>query len=178
MKALLGAAILVILLPCLAFGETNDGPKPGSEIQKLGYYVGTWKGHGETVAGPFGPAGKLSSEQTCNWFAGGFHIVCRGEEAGPTGKRKFLNIIGYDHKTKAYTQYSISSFGQTEDDLGGTLIGNRLVFVLDGDAEGKPAKFRYTEVHVSPVLYTYRGEISLAGAAWTLIGKGEIAMVK
>jgi hypothetical protein len=62
-------------------------PKPAPEIQKLGCYVGSWEGHGETKAGPFGPAGKLSSEQTCEWFKGDFQVVCRGEEHGPTGTR-------------------------------------------------------------------------------------------
>src|SRR5690242_16126379 len=93
----------------LALGEAqaDQAPKPGPEVQRLGYYVGTWEGHGETKGGPFGPAGKLSSKQTCNWFSGGFQVVCRGEERGPTGKRAFLNIISYDQQTKAYTEYSI-----------------------------------------------------------------------
>jgi hypothetical protein len=60
--------------------------------------------------GPFRPAGKLSSTTTCEWFAGGFQLVCRGEERGPTGKRTFLNIRAYDEAAKAYTEYGISSF--------------------------------------------------------------------
>ena len=71
---------------------TAQQPKPGPEVQKLTYYLGTSKGEGETKGGPFGPAGKLSSTTTCEWFAGGFHLVCRGEEKGPTGTRTFLNI--------------------------------------------------------------------------------------
>src|ERR1043166_6785634 len=67
-----------------------EQPKPEPEIQKLAYYLGAWKGEGETKGGPFGPAGKLSSTITCDWFAGGFDLVCRGEENGPTGKRTFL----------------------------------------------------------------------------------------
>jgi len=74
------------------------------EVQRLGYYLGSWKGEGETKGGPFGPAGKLSSTMTCDWFAGGFHLVCRGEERGPTGTRTFLNILAYDEKAKAYTE--------------------------------------------------------------------------
>lgn len=179
MKAIL-PAVLLIFAPCIALaGASQDQtPKPGPEIQKLGYYVGTWKGHGEAMAGPFGSGGKLSSEQTCDWFAGRFHIVCRGEETGPTGQRQYLNIIAYDEKAKAYTQYSISSFGETESDTGGHFTGNKLVYVLDQKDDGKPSKIRYTEVRVSPVLYTYQAEISVAGGAWTPIGKGEINKVK
>lgn len=94
-------------------------PKPGPEVEKLSYYVGTWKGEGETKGGPFGPAGKLSSSISCEKFAGSFQVVCRGEERGPTGKRTFLNILAYDEKAKAYTEYGISSFGESEYSTGG-----------------------------------------------------------
>lgn len=79
---------------------TAQQAKPGPEVQKLGYYLGTWKGDGETKGGPFGPAGKLSSTTTCDWFAGGFQLVCRGEENGATGTRKFLSIRAYEEKAK------------------------------------------------------------------------------
>jgi hypothetical protein len=143
----------------------------------LGYYVGTWKGEGETKGGPVGKAGKLSSNMTCEWFTGGFKIICRGEEVGPTGKRGFLNILGYDQETKTYTEYSISSFGESEYDRGGTFVGGKLVFLLDADAGEKRAKIRYTEVHVSSVLYTYQAEAALGEGPWNLIAEGKITKV-
>src|SRR5215510_10135576 len=102
------AAIGFVLLVAQSPFASAQQPKPGPEVQKLGYYIGSWKGEGEAKAGPFGPAGKLSSSTTCEWFAGGFHLVCRGEEHGPTGTRKFLNIRAYDEQTQAYTEYGIS----------------------------------------------------------------------
>jgi hypothetical protein len=47
-------------------------PKPGPEVLKLAYYLGTRRGEGQAKDGPFGPG----------------------------GKRRFLNIRGYDEKTK------------------------------------------------------------------------------
>src|SRR4030095_5524829 len=108
---------------------TDQQPKPGPEVQRLAYYLGTWRGEGETKGGPFGPAGKLSSTTSCEWFAGGFQLVCRGEETGPTGKRTFLNIRACDEKAKAYTEYGISSFGESEYDTGGSIIGNKRTFL-------------------------------------------------
>src|SRR5262245_19454671 len=107
------------------------------EVQKLAYYVGTWKGEVEAKSGPFGPAGKLSSTTTGEWFAGGVHLVCRGEEKGPTGTRTFLNIRAYDEKAKAFTEYGISSLGESEYQTGGSIVGNKKTFVFDSDAEGK-----------------------------------------
>jgi hypothetical protein len=139
------------------------------EIQRLAYYLGNWRGEGETKSGPFGPAGKLSSTMTCDWFTGGFHLVCRGEERGPTGKRTFLNILAYDEKAKAYNEYGISSLGESEYSTGGSIVGNKRTFVkdLDSDVGGKPTKLRYTEVQVSPTFYTYQAEASKDGAPWT-----------
>ena len=148
------------------------------EVQKLAYYLGTWKGEGEAKSGPFGPAGKLSSTTTCDWFSGGFHLVCRGEESGPTGKRTFLNIKTYDEKAKAYTEYGISSLGDSEYQTGGSIVGNKRTFVFNIDVEGKPTKLRYTEVQVSPTLFTYQAEASIDGGPWKVIAEGKVTKVK
>jgi hypothetical protein len=176
MKTLFAAAAFLSLAPCLAFAQADQTPKPGPEVQKLGYYVGTWQGRGETKGGPFGAAGRLSSKIACKWFTGGFHVICEGEETGPEGTRAFLNILGYDPQAKAYTQYSISGRGESEDDRGGTLVGNKLTYLLGG--EGKSPRIRYTEVQVSPVLYTYQAEVSADGKPWTTIAQGKITKVK
>jgi hypothetical protein len=52
-------------------------------------------------------------------------------------------------------------------------MGNKLTFLWDGDAGGKPVKFRYTEAHVSPLLYTYKAEVSVSKDPWTVIGEGK-----
>jgi hypothetical protein len=172
--------MLLLLMPGLAGGQEQQGstPKPGPEVQKLGYYIGTWKGQGEAKLGPFGPAGKLSSHMTCAWFDGRFQVLCRGEESGPTGTRGFLNILSYDDKARSYTQYAISSLGDAEYDRGGSLAGSTLTYIIDQSGGGKPLKIRYTEVHVSPAAMTYRAEASPAGAPWQLIAEGRIAKVK
>jgi Protein of unknown function (DUF1579) len=148
------------------------------EVQRLAYYLGTWRGEGETKSGPFGSAGKLSSTMTCDWFAGDFHLVCRGEERGPTGKRTFLNILAYDEKAKAYTEYGIGSLGEREYSTGGSIVGNKRTFVLDSDVEGKPTKLRYIEVQVSPTFYTYQAEASIDRGPWTVIAEGKVTKVR
>jgi len=159
---------------------TAQQSKPGLEVQRLAYYLGTWRGEGATKGGPFGPPGKLSSAMTCDWFAGGFHLVCRGEERGPTGKRTFLNILSYDEKAKAYTEYGISSLGESEYSTGGSIVGNKRTFVkdLDSGVEGKHTKLTYTEVQLSPTLYTYQAEASINGGPSTVIAEGKITKVR
>jgi hypothetical protein len=153
-------------------------PRPGPEIQKLGYYVGSWRGEGEAKGGPFGPTGKLSSTTTCEWFAGGFQLVCRGQESGPTGQRTFLNIRSYDGAAKSYSEYGISSFGETEYNTGGSIVGNTRTFNMTAQLQGKPAKLKYTEVQLSPTLFTYQAEVSADGGPWTTIAEGKVTKVK
>lgn len=100
---LLTMSSCALIVAHVAFGHaaTAQQPEPGPEVRKLGYYVGTWRGEGESKGGPFGPPGKLSSTTTCEWFTGGFQLVCRGEESGPTGTRTFLSLRAYDQAAKA-----------------------------------------------------------------------------
>jgi uncharacterized protein DUF1579 len=174
----IGSFLLIVAHVVSGHAATAQQPKPGPEVQKLGYYLGTWRGEGETKGGPFGPAGKLSSTTTCEWFAGGFQLVCRGEQGGPTGKRTFLNIRSYDETAKSYTEYGISNFGESEYTTGGSIVGNKKTFVMNSEMEGKPVKMRYTEVQVSPTLFTYQAEASVDGGPWTMIAEGKVTKVK
>jgi len=174
----MGPFLLIVAQLTLAPAAKAQEPEPGPEVQRLAYYLGTWRGEGVTKGGPFGPAGKLSSTTSCEWFAGGFQLVCRGEETGPTGKRTFLDILAYDEKAKAYTEYGISSLGESEYSTGGSIIGNKRTFVWSSDMGGKPIKLRYTEVQESPAFYTYQAEASVDGGPWAVIAEGKVTKVK
>lgn len=100
----------------------------------------------------------------------------RGER--PDGKASLLNIRSYDEAAKTYTEYGISSFGEGEYTTGGSIVGNKKTFVLGSEFEGKPVKLRYTEVQVSPTLFTYQAEVSVDGGPWTMIAEGKVTKVK
>src|SRR5688500_18254741 len=89
--ALLIVCAVSIVLVQLGLGAQAPQPqKPGPEHQRLAYFVGTWTGDGEMKPGPFGPGGKMSSKDTCEWFEGGFVVVCRGDGKSPMGPIKNL----------------------------------------------------------------------------------------
>ncbi|MFO1187563.1 MAG: DUF1579 family protein [Alphaproteobacteria bacterium] len=174
----IGSVLLILAQAAPVLAADAEPPKPSPEIQKLGYYLGTWRGEGESKGGPFGPAGKLSSTTTCEWFTGAFHLVCKGEESGPTGTRKFLNIRSYDEAAKSYTEYGISSLGDSEYATGGSIVGNKKTFIQTMEVEGKALKLRYTEVRVSPTLFTYLAEASMDAGPWTVIAEGKVTKLK
>jgi hypothetical protein len=176
MKRLL-AIVIVLAFAMLCMAQTAQPPKPGPEVQKLAYYVGTWKVESEVNAGYSFPAGKYSGTQACEWFAGGFHVVCRDEGTTPAGKVSELSIYAYDADAKAYVTYGISSLGQANGSKG-SLAGSTWTWLSDGKVAGKPAKFRYSDVEVSPTVHTSKAEQSVAGGPWTVVAENKATKVK
>src|SRR5262245_9252036 len=88
-------AICLALAGTLGMAQAPSGPpKPGPEHQKLARFVGTWNGKAEMKPGPFGPGGPMTWTETCDWFEGGFSVVCKSDGKGPMGAIKGLGIIG------------------------------------------------------------------------------------
>lgn len=150
--------LLVLAVPCLASGQSQTAPppKPGPEVLRLGYFVGTWMTDtGETV--------------TWEWFTGGFSLIGHVENSGPEGKSTELRIMTYDPDTKTYSQYRVTSMGPGgELTTGGTVTGNTWLWQWDGTASGKPAKYRFTIVEVTPTSFTAKLEVSVADGPWTV----------
>ena len=178
MKRLLVVVVLSVLaVPSFAFGQaqTPQPPTPGPEVQKLAYFLGMWKAEGEFTGGP--PAGKFSGAGSCEWFAGGFHAVCRREGTGPAGKSTELEILTYDAEAKAYTRYGINSRGMTLF-VKGSLAGDTWTWLWEETTEGKPTTYRITQVQVSPTYFTFTVDYSVAGGPWIVIEEGKVTKVK
>ncbi len=154
------AAGLVVLF-VRAAAQAPAPPKPGPEVQKLQYFVGQWKFDGDNKESPFGPAGKFSGTETCEWFAGGFQVICRGETTAPTGKATTLSIVAYDQETKEYTYYGIDSTGFSAL-ARGTVKGDTWTYTWSGTVGGKPAKIVAT-MQTSPSFYTGTTEAAFGG---------------
>ena len=101
-RSVLIVLLLMLAAPCLAFGQaqTAPPPKPGPEVQRLGYFVGTWKFDGETL---LDPKGKYGGTLTFEWFPGGFSVVGKSEGVGVSGgPMNELGILGYSATEKLY----------------------------------------------------------------------------
>lgn len=152
-------------------------PKPGPEHKKIEYFAGKWAFEGEMKESPFGPAGKATGSETCEWFAGGFHLTCRSESKSPMGESKGLGIWAYDASEKVYTYYGVESGGMAVLSKG-TLEGDTWAWKNDMKMGDKTVKSRYTVKQVSPDVYHFKWETSLDGASWTLVQEGKGTRVK
>jgi len=143
-------------------------PQPSPEHKKLGAFVGTWKDEALMKPGPLGGGGRMSLTQTCEWFTGGFSVVCHTETLGRTGVLKTLTVLTYDQEEKVYRFYEFNSAGWSNS-AKGTLDGDTWTFEGESKMGGKLVKSRSTIKLPSPDSGTMKSEMSVDGGPWTLV---------
>jgi hypothetical protein len=171
MKVILSTAAALVLISSAAL--TQPPPmKPGAEHKRIGYFAGQWTYQGEAKASPIGPAGKMSGSETCEWFAGGFQLVCRSKGTGPRGAVTGQAIMSYDPGRKAYTYYALSSLGDNIF-VRGQVDGKVWTWLDETTVEGKAMKIRATVTEETPTSYTFKLEASFDGGPMTVIEEGK-----
>jgi hypothetical protein len=173
MKTLtLALGVGLIAATAAALAQAPEMPKPGPEQKAMQYFVGKWTSEGDLKPGPFGPGGKMTSQDTCEWFPGGFHVVCRGTGKMPSGSVSSLGIVGYSAADKAYTFYGVDNMGMGELSKG-SKSGNTWTFTSKSTMGGQAFHSRYTMVEVSPTSYTFKWDTSPDGTKWANIMEGK-----
>jgi Protein of unknown function (DUF1579) len=162
---------IALFVPALAAAQPPEMPKPGPEHQVLAYFVGTWSTESESQASPLGPGGKSTGTTTCEWFEGGFDVVCKGTGTGPMGQVRNLGIIGYSTEKKVYTYRAINSLGIAPEGTG-TKQGATWTWTFSPTIKGQKIQGRFTMVETSPTSYTFKEEIEQDGK-WTTTGEGK-----
>jgi hypothetical protein len=172
LSILLAAGLLTASAAMQAQEKKMEAPKPGPEVKKLGYFVGSWTSTGEVKQNPFMPAGKMTSTTKCEWFPGGFHVVCHESGKGPMGSMHGLGIMAYNAEDKVYTYGGADSSGMSVA-AKGNVDGNNWVYTSEDKMGGKTFHGRYTMVTASPDSYTFKYEMSEDGNTWMTLMDGK-----
>jgi len=153
-------------------------PKPGPEHQKLAYFAGTWTSEADMKPSAFGPGGKFTFTQTCEWFDGNFALVCHSDGKTQASSFKGLSIFGWDPAAKTYTYYESNTAGQSVFSRG-TVEGDTWIWNNEGSkVNGKPVLVRFTLKQVSSDLATYKFEMGASGDDMNLMMDGKQTRVK
>jgi len=171
-KQFVASVLAVAAAGSLAHAQAPTTPTPGPEHKAMGYMVGKWTSQGDLKPGPLGPGGKMTATDSCEWFAGGFQVVCRGEGSGPMGQMKSLGVLSYNAGDKTYAYYAIDNLGTSELSTG-TKTGNTWTFTATSHFGGQTFKSRYTIVETSPTSYTFKWESSPDGTKWSTLMEGK-----
>ena len=171
---------ILLALTCVgaALGQAPSGPpKPGPEQQKLAYFAGKWTSEGEMKPGPFGPGGKFTFTETCEWFAGGFALVCHSDGKMPEGTVKGLSIMGYDPAEKTYIYFETNSMGENIFSRG-TVEGDTWTWANESKMDGKPVRVRFTLKQASADSATYKLEMATGDEPLKLVMEGKQTRMK
>ena len=172
------AAAALLAAPTLRAQAPAAPPKPAPEVQKLAYFAGRWNETADMKASPMGPGGKMTVASSCEWFPGGFYVVCRGDGTGPMGPTHGLGIIGYSTERKQYTYYGIDNSGMGGPVSYGDLAGDTWTWTTESTMNGQAVKGRYTIKQVSPDSYTWTWEMAVGGGPFAAMATGSDTRVR
>lgn len=170
--------ILIATVALVAAASAQmEMPKPGPEIKKLEYFVGTWSTEGDMKPGPMGPGGKVTGTDHLVWMDGGFYLVGHGENKSPMGSGTDLAVWGYNADDKVYTYHEFDSTGETVSATG-TVDGDTWTWTDEMKMNGKMTKGRYTMKILSPASYAFKFEMQPEGGDWATILEGKCTKTK
>lgn len=162
------SVLLLLLVACFstAMRAQAPAPKPDPALKKLSIYEGHWTCEGESKAGPLGPGGKLTSEESIQMILGGFFQQVRETDKEPAGGQS-LAIAGYDPVNKNFPASGYSNDGST---WSGVLrvSGTTSTMAGKGVVAGKQGLFRSTNVFAADLM-SYTGKIEIStddGNTW------------
>jgi hypothetical protein len=173
------ACSFTVALAGVASAQAPPETKPTPEHARLGYYVGTWQTEGEMKASPFGPGGKVTSRDDCQWFEGKFAVICNGRGMGPMGPTRSLGVLGYSAEEKVYTYYGLDSSPMIMTSIPrGTVTGDTWTYENEGKMGGRIVKDRFVIEQRSADSYRFRWQVLGDGGAWNTVLEGKSTRVK
>jgi Protein of unknown function (DUF1579) len=162
------------LLLLLAAPARAEAPRPGPEHERLGYFVGKWKGTGTIAENPFMPGGKFTASDTCEWFEGKFAVVCRSHGKGPAGPTRGIGIMSYSPSEKAYLYYGLDNSPMAMATVPrGTVAGDTWTYEDESKMGEQTVKSRYVMKLLGKKAYTFRWEILGPDGQWKTVMEGK-----
>lgn len=173
LTTLFGVALLTSVA---AAQQPSEAPKPGPEQKRIGYFAGDWNFQGEAKPSPLGPAGKITTTESCTWSAGGFHLVCRTKGTGPMGASTAQSTMSYDAGRKTYTYHSVNSMGSVIF-VRGQVDGKVWTWTDEVAMDGKTIKIRAIVTEESPTAYSFKLEAG-DGGTMAVVEEGRATKAK
>ena len=157
-------SVTLVVCTCAASALAQGMRKPGAEQARMAFFAGDWKIEGESEGL------KYTLQDTCEWFEGGFHLVCRSAGGGAFGRMQGQAIFAYDGVTKSYTLFTMNNLGNGFSAKGSV---NDKVWTWEAALAGPngPMPVRLTITEESPTAYRFvlHGRV---GNEWPVLEEG------
>src|SRR5262245_49478213 len=141
-------------------------PKPGPEVQKLGFLVGDWV-HEETFhPGPMGPGGPGKGRSKTAWTLGDHHLYIIYTTNTPMGKLDARGMLGWDGEKKVYRLAWFDNMGSATQFQGDFDAAGALVMNAEYTFQGQPMKERLTITKGAEGKVTFSSAMPGPDGAW------------
>ena len=131
------------------------------EYQKLGLFVGQWRGTGSLQMGE--NTAPVTSTFSCEVAKGGVAVACTHEAqiegVGPLVENA---LLGLDPTDGQLHWYNINTMGETHDHVGRWSSDHSIDWSFEGTAEGHPMVESIT-MDLGPDTMTFRSETKVGG---------------
>ena len=167
------AAVLVFFgVATLCAQDAGGPPKPGPEHAKLGFFVGKWTSEGDMKPGPYGPGGKFTFTENCEWLAGNFALLCHSEGQIMGMTVKGLSVMSYDPEEKKYIYFESNNMGENTYSKG-TVDSDTWTWTSDNRMNGKTVHSQFTLKRLSDDSASYKYEMGAGSDPLALVMEGK-----
>jgi len=135
----------IVLVVAVASAQEMQAPKPGPEMDRVKFLIGTWNLTGEYAKSSMVPqGGKSSGWYTGQLGPGGFSVIADFESDGPFGKEIGHQVFTWEPKQSVYTVVTVGNFPgaiigkahwdgdnlitESEFEFGGAKMSNRAIY--------------------------------------------------
>ena len=165
-------AVLVLFAVVIAAQEPAPAPKAGPEHAKLAYFVGKWVSEAEVKPSAFGPGGKFTSTESCEWLPGKFAILCNAEGNMMGGEYHGLSVMSYDTAEKSYIYFETNNWGENVYSHGST-DGDTWTWTNQSEMNGKTVRGRFILKRVSDDSATFRFDMGVGSDSLANVMQGK-----
>ena len=166
----LGVVWVLFLVPATLAQSAPGSPKPGSEHDKLAFFVGKWVAEASFRSAE-GSSQKSTWTEVCQWFEGNYALICHTEgEFGGHPVRE-ISVEAYDAAAKTYVYFETNN-GDESGLWRGKLEGNTWTWKQKSSMNGKPADMRFTQTQASADSIIFKLESAGADGAFQLVMDG------
>jgi hypothetical protein len=167
------AAVLVFFgVATLCAQDAGGPPKPGPEHAKLGFFVGKWTSEGDMKPSPYGPGGKFTFTQNCEWLSGNFALLCHSEGQMMGMTVKGLSVMSYDPEEKKYIYFESNNMGENTYSKG-TVDSDTWTWTSDNRMNGKTVHSQFTLKRLSDDSASYKFEMGAGSDPLALVMEGK-----
>jgi hypothetical protein len=169
---------LAVLVVAVGFAqEPAPAPKPGPQHEKLAYFVGRWATEADVKPSAFGPGGKYTATETCEWLAGKFAVLCKAEGSMMGGEIHELSVMSYDTGENSYIYFSTNNWGENAYSRG-SVDGDTWTWSNESKVNGQTVKGRFTLKRVSPDAATFTFEMAMGTQPLAMVMTGKQTRMK